>query len=327
MWLQFYHFIFAIGSAISPLYTKPFLAMPTGKTNGNETLLEQLDDNVTGITPIPSTGNITITEIHYTESRIQVPFGLVGGMSVISGLIAIIIFVSLRNNKIRDEKEKKREPLEYKVKKQKQWYVVLMVILLFFRFCFSVGIEVTLGALQMTFLVKGLGWTKPDAVMAVFALRISFAAMRGIGVGLATFITPTKMMFMDIVMLTTSFTLLWISGLFPAARWIVWLSTCLAGAGVATFYSASMSWAEKYLQISGRIGGFFLQGSAAGVLAFPPLGGFLFEKYTPWCYVYQLMALTVMLFITTTVSTMVGKWYRKNHSCKNTIELPDVTTT
>ena len=177
----------------------------------------------------------------------------------------------------------------------------------------------------MTFLVKGLGWTKAEAIMAVFALRVTFAAMRGVGVGLATFITPTKLMFMDIALLLVSFALLWISGLFPEARWIVWLSTCLAGTGVATFYSASMSWAEKYLQISGRVGGFFLIGSAVGVLAFPPLSGYLFEAYTPWAFVYVCMGSTIMLFIITCISALVGRWYRRKHPSETNIELPEIT--
>ena len=81
------------------------------------------------------------------------------------------------------------------------------------------------------------------------------------------------------------------------------------------FFGASMSWADKYLNVSGKRGSVFITGSWFGLFTLPALTGYLFDNVGPFCYIYALfgdaIALTLVTFI-----TMVT-YYQKNYLNKS----------
>ncbi len=57
----------------------------------------------------------------------------------------------------------------------------------------------------MTFSVEGLNWKKADDITVTSAFRASFAAARGISIGLVAIVSPTKMILKDFFILIVTY--------------------------------------------------------------------------------------------------------------------------
>ena len=155
-----------------------------------------------------------------------------------------------------------------------------MLVLMFLRFAFYVGLDIMSASLLMTFAVKGLGWTKPQGIAVTSCFRGVYSAGRFASVLLAFRISPTKMIFLDLILILTGLIVLTVFIQFH--HLILWIFISLAGFGMGSFFGASMSWADKYLNVSGKTGSVLITGLWLGLLALPALTGYLFDNVSPF---------------------------------------------
>ena len=94
-------------------------------------------------------------------------------------------------------------------------------------------------SLLMTFAVKGLGWTKPQGIAVISCFRGVYSAGRFASVLLAFLISPTKMIFLDLILILTGLIVLTLFIQFH--HLILWIFNSLAGFGMGSFFGASMS--------------------------------------------------------------------------------------
>ena len=93
---------------------------------------------------------------------------------------------------------------------------------------------------------------------------------------------------------------------------ILWIFISLAGFGMGSFFGASMSWADKYLNVSGKTGSVFITGSWLGLLALPALTGYLFDNVSPFCYIYACFGDAIALTTVTFLAMGMAHYYHKS---------------
>ena len=58
---------------------------------------------------------------------------------------------------------------------------------------------------------------------------------------------------------------------------MLWFCTAMLGVGLASIFPTGITWAERYMHITGKATAVFVVGSALGEMAMPALTGFLFQ--------------------------------------------------
>ena len=191
--MQAFHCVFGLGTFAAPWLAASFISQDIEMNNstsseaGTEAPLEFL------------TTEGTMAPKH-EKSRVHFTYLIVGAYSIVAAGFFVITYVSHRkygqnhpeiqgnkNKGIRSEKSSEAK------QKEPKWFIIPVLILMFFRFAFYVGLDIMSASHLMTFAVKGLGWTKPQGVAVTSCLRGLFSAGRFASVLLAFFMSPTKM--------------------------------------------------------------------------------------------------------------------------------------
>ena len=187
---------------------------------------------------------------------------------------------------------------EYLIRKETRGFRVQILVLLFFFYFLYVGMEVTYGGLILTFAVKYLGWTKSQGTLLTSVFWGSFALARGVAIFFGMCMSPALMLIADLVL-----TCLALAGLvmgLESNHLIIWFCTAILGAGMASIFPAGITWAERYMHITGKATSVFVVGSALGEMIVPALTGFLFEAKGPMWLLYIMLGsglLSAVLYI------------------------------
>ena len=272
---------------------------------------------------VSENSNVTDTE-QLSESQVHFTYLIVGAYIFISSLCFVIVYFihrrSTRNDPTKQGKNKNSGITTEKNSRMKSpepaWYRWPMLVLMFFRFAIYVGLDIMTASFLMTFAVKGLGWDKDTGVALTSCFRGVYSIGRGSSILFAVFISPSKMIIMNLVLINIGLGVL--AAFFEYHPLILWIFISLAGFGMGSFYGASMSWIDKYLNVTGKTGSLFILGSWVGLLTLPALTGYLFDNISPFCYIYSCLGTSLVLLVVTVSSMLLAHCYhsnlRKQHS-------------
>lgn len=308
--LQAFHCVFGLGTFVAPWLAAPFISVVYSNSSVlNETNLPKLEnDTVTTLFPLEK----ATQEMIRGESHVHFSYMIVGGYSVISsGFFLLTYFLHKKEMGTKGcaTQGVSAEKFSDNNQKEPKWFLYPMLVLMFLRFSFYVGLDIMSASLLMTFAVKGLGWTKPQGIAVTSCLRGVFSASRALNVFLAFVISPTKMILTDLTLILTSLLVLTIFITFNDL--ILWIFISMVGFGCGSFFGASMSWADKYMNVSGKIGSVFITGSWFGLLTIPAITGYLFDNVSPFCYIYACFGDSVGIAVVTLSSMALVLRYQK----------------
>jgi FHS family Na+ dependent glucose MFS transporter 1 len=151
----------------------------------------------------------------------------------------------------------------------------IFVGLISFFFFLHVGGEISFGGWIFTYTITaGLADT-PVAAYLTSAFWGSLTLGRLISIPVAPRVKPRYILIGDIAgcALGTGIILLW-----PNSAGILWVGTVLTGLSVASIFPMTLTFAERYLHISGKITSWFFVGASVGGMFLPWLIGQLFDS-------------------------------------------------
>lgn len=315
--MQTFHFLFAVGTILSPFVAGPFISKIEHK-NVNSTYHYNSDcgnGNATKSYDENNSANATcLNETVKTPSQIIVPFSIVAAAFVFSTILFTATYI--RSTKKTKVGKKFAADTQKDKLKTSICYRILLDITMFFRFGLIVGLEVAYSSLVMTYAVDGLGWDRERGLGLNIAYRGSFSAARAANIFLTAFLSPSYMVVGDVILILASLLLLCFTVHLHVS--ILWIGTSALGIGMASFYGASMSWVDRYLDVDGKDGAVYLTGCQAGIMIIPAMAGYLFENISPNWFLYICCTVSVLLLIAVLCGILLV--YRYNPS---TISQPE----
>ncbi|MGC8782540.1 MAG: MFS transporter, partial [Anaerolineae bacterium] len=153
-----------------------------------------------------------------------------------------------------------------------------LLALLVLSFFVYVGAELSFGGWIYTYAVKrGLG-TATSAAFLTSAFWGALMLGRLLSIPLAARLKPQTILLADLLgcLASMAVILLW-----PASTVALWVGTFGAGFAMASIFPTMISFAERYMTITGQITSLFLAGSSLGSMTLPWLIGQLFEPVGP----------------------------------------------
>ena len=328
-----FHCVFALGTFIAPWLAAPFISSDVHTIDNEITTISSVS-----LQPEHDTTSVqnkdkreTITEIinmttlrngeESHESNVHFTFLIVAAYEILSSGLFVVSYIFHRKysnvNELHQDNGRTKnkgitsEKRSSSKRKESKWFLFPMLGLMFLRFAFYVGLDIMSASLLMTFAVKGLGWSKSQGIAVTSCFRGVFSAGRVTGVFLAVLISPTKMIMFDTVLILIGLFVLTIFINFHDL--ILWIFISLAGFGMGSFYGASMSWADKYMNVSGKTGSVSITGSWFGQLSLPALTGYLFDNVSPYCYIYACFGDAIAVAVVTFMAMgLVFVYNRRN---------------
>jgi len=174
--------------------------------------------------------------------------------------------------------------------------ILIMVICLFF-FLYA-GAEVSFGGWIYTYALKITLANETTAAYLNSGFWGAFTLSRLLSIPLATRLRPRKMMTIDIVgcLLSVGMILLW-----PHSALALWIGAIGVGASMASIFPTTLSMAERRLNITGQITGWFFVGASLGGMFLPWLIGQFFERSGPQATIrillFDLLAVALMFLV------------------------------
>ncbi|XP_013392906.1 sodium-dependent glucose transporter 1A [Lingula anatina] len=290
--MQSLHFAFGVGALIAPIVAQPLLSK---RLFINETVISLLSNNVSSFvlggnstfSPLEINGvsektllvgNLTNRTMNtremWTETQIMYAYISIAMVAYLCAGLFMVTCIHERTCFSWKRQVKKTEDGPVTREDSLCFKGIFLMILALFYFLY-VGLEVSFGALVTTFAFEILHWSKPKAAHLSTVFWGSFAATRGISIGVSKFMGPTIMIITDLALIVVSMLLMAI--LINTHEIVMWLCTALYGIGMASLFPAGISWAERYIHVTGKSASMFNMGSALGELTFPPLFGHFFH--------------------------------------------------
>ena len=253
-----------------------------------------------------------VRKVMQTLTNIQFAYLAIAAYLVVIALCFLVMCCCSRQG-VRAVKNQDVSESEYMIHKETKGFRVQILVLLFFFYFLYSGMEVTYGGLIMTFSVKYLGWSKAEGTLLTSVFWGSFALSRGISIFFGVCLSPALMLIGDLVM-----TCLSLAGLVMALdsnHIILWFCTAVLGAGMASIFPTGITWAERYMRMTGKATSVLVVGSALGEMFMPALTGYLFETKGPMWLLYIMLGAgllsAVLYIIMQNLASNKGERYEK----------------
>lgn len=286
--LQTMHFFYGVGAFVSPMIAQPFLLNEDcSRFIDNSTWFtnEYDNDTYTAVTLEEAQKKTHINYAFWTMSLFMVP---VIFLSLI--LISKRCFnklLSTENN--TSYAEKQYENMEDKTVESKEnleenspeneAYVILVAFLCAVLMFLYDGLQATFGGYVYSYSVKGpVKLPKYDAAYLNALFWGMFAAGRLISIALATRVSPTIMLFGNIIGCT--FGVLMILALRYDQIMLI-IGTCLMGFFMSSVFPTALSLTEKYINVTPTITSVLVFSAATGEMSLPVIVGHEFERKGP----------------------------------------------
>ncbi|XP_061179928.1 sodium-dependent glucose transporter 1A-like [Saccostrea echinata] len=294
---QSIHFAYAIGGAISPFVTAPFLAPDRNNTQHQRNVLQNAS-----VISNPGVGNSTdwgFSDLSETESRLFIPFSITAFLAITATVPLYILACTSKRpkNMIKQKPENEDENKERNIEKLSRGMKVLMLVIIMLFMGLYCAMEDGFNNFLATFCVSELKWTKYIASVVTAVFWASFTAGRFLGIFLAhSFKTVRMIIFLSI------FLLLGFLGFFLTAQFKfyegIWISTGLIGFSMSIIFPSIFSWTEEsILPVTGFIASLFLIASSAGSTINPIIIGFLMDNSTPMWFTYIMLGESAIMLI------------------------------
>ncbi|XP_052681847.1 sodium-dependent glucose transporter 1C-like [Crassostrea angulata] len=294
--LQSIHFAFAIGGAISPFVTGPFLA-PENNTNTNTT------SEIIGNTSLANyTNNATTSnsgDFPWTESRLYVPYSIAAFLALTATVpLFVLACTSKRPSDVKSVKsvssvdedideERNIQRLSFGMKA-----TVLIILMVFLGiYC---AMEDGFNSFLATFCVSKLKWTKYMASIVTAVFWISYTIARFIGIFLARIFKPVKLIFILTVLVILGFLGFFLSAQFKFYEGI-WISSGVVGLAMSMIFPLVFAWTEEsILPVTGLVASLFLIAASLGSMINPIVLGFLMDNSSPMWLAYIMLGESII---------------------------------
>ncbi|XP_070572006.1 sodium-dependent glucose transporter 1A-like [Ptychodera flava] len=290
-YVQAIHFCFAVGATIAPLIAGPFL-IPQEQEHNSTIFDDNRNDESNGSLFLTVEGDSLGSA---PSLQTWIPYTIISLYNLLMSLPFFCLFcIESRRvrllKKPRANLKKARDPVRAE-KKDKYFLVILLVLLGAFVFVY-LGHESIYGNFLYTFAVSSdLGFTPETASYLNAAYWGSFAAFRFVAIFIASKVTPKTYLTIDIIGMCISCSALAIFGNTVAE--VVWVATILLGASTASIYGSCISWAERYIKLTGKAIAVFAGSSALGDISLPWLMGYLFAVFGTGILMYAMLAVAL----------------------------------
>ncbi|XP_011427625.3 sodium-dependent glucose transporter 1A-like isoform X1 [Crassostrea angulata] len=292
--LQSIQFAFAIGGAISPFVTSPFLAPEkdmniTSAITGNESIANYTNNATTS-----DSGNFP-----WTESRLYVPYSIAAFLALTATVPLFVL--ACTSDRPTDVQTKSSEDdsvgEERKTQKLSTGIKAFVLIILMVFLGIDCAMEDGFNNFLAIFCVSELKWTKHMASNVTAVFWISFTIARFLGIFLVRIFKPIKLIFFLIVLMIIGF-----AGFFTAAHFKfyegIWISSAIVGLAMSMIFPLVFAWTEEsILPVTGFVASLFLIACSMGTMINPIVLGFLMENSTPMWFPYLLLGESVITFL------------------------------
>lgn len=178
---------------------------------------------------------------------------------------------------------------------ESQGFRFQMLILLFIFYFMYVGMEVTYGGFVMTFAVQAISWSKDRGTIVTAIFWGAMAAGRGIAIFVARCCRPSVMLIIHLVMTLVAAMIL--SFGVSHYHYLLWVGTLLLGLGLSAIFPTGLSWAERYMKLTGKATAVMVVGSALGEMCVPVITGYFFTQINLMSLMYIILALSTVASI------------------------------
>ncbi|XP_013395625.1 sodium-dependent glucose transporter 1A [Lingula anatina] len=355
-YMQSLHFAFGIGAVLAPAMVDPLLSgrkssLPQNGTRYNTTFIDVVslarwhpegnETDTAHVVPYVSgrTYNISFDnmgddgneEDMWTESRIQYAFFAITTYLFICSIFFFVSCFQDSDSSTYKRQDQKRQSdcsdTALKTRSHSLRFKIPFLCLLIFFYLLIAGLDIAFGAFITTFAFDVLHWPKEKAANLSTVYWGSLAAVRGVSIIVSKFLNSSVMIISDLLLLITSlFAMVFLIEKFEFAMWI---GTAMSGIGLASLYAAGISWAERYIHISGKISALFSIGGGAGKFVFPPLIGHFFHV-NGMSFIYICLSSSVVNSVLYLALYLAARWRGERYlpvsqAAKATV--PESTTT
>ncbi|XP_077995934.1 sodium-dependent glucose transporter 1A-like [Glandiceps talaboti] len=305
--LQGHYLCFAVGATVAPLIAGPFLTPIESESNMTspspspslETSPHQLQDNQSGLN--------NAEDLDY-EGTLWVPFTVISTVYFVLALSFFSMFV--RNGCVFATPKGRNSIPENPTRSKKKtniFNITLLILLFFFSF-FYTGHEIGYGGFIFTFAVESdFAFSVKQASYLNAAFWGSFAASRVVGIFCATGLAPRTMLIIDLCGMCIASSLLAIFG--GTVVEVLWGATILLGISMATVFPSIMSWADRYIKLTGKRMATFIMAAAVSEMVLPLLLGFLISTFSVMMLMYVTLGITLSTAICFIILQIMGSWH------------------
>ena len=244
-------------------------------------------------------------------SHIQFAFLIIGCFLMFMSFVFMLLCCrgrftcnSVRISRIEDR---------YSFTTESRGFRIQILTLLFVFYFLYMGIFVTFGGFVMTFAVTYLKWSKEQGTLLTSVFWGAFASGRGMAIIVSKWISPNFMIVGDIALMCFS-----LAGMLMAlesSENVMWFFTATLGLGMASVFPTGISWAERYMHITGKSTSVFTVASALGEMFLPILTGIAFQVKGPMWLLYLCLAAccmcAVLLIFMQNLALNAGERYEK----------------
>ena len=261
---------------------------------------------------MPGDGMIQQIKQHMQHmSHIQFAFLIIGGFLLL--MSSVFMLLCCRGRITCSSVRITRFEHRYSFTTESKGFRIQILTLLFVFYFLYMGIFVTFGGFVMTFAVTYLKWSKELGTMLTSVFWGAFASGRGLAIVVSKWISPNFMLVGDIALMCFS-----LAGLLMAlesSENVMWFFTATLGLGMASVFPTGISWAERYMHITGKSTSVFTVASALGEMSLPILTGIAFQVKGPMWLLYMCLATccmcAVLLVFMQNLALNAGERYEK----------------
>ncbi|XP_077995840.1 sodium-dependent glucose transporter 1A-like [Glandiceps talaboti] len=233
------------------------------------------------------------------SSFLWIPHFVVSTFSIVVSFPFFLLFLRTHAEKYKQGKE--TLTVVSQIQHNSSWKIsfaekvqLLSLLGVFLFLC--VGHEVVIGGFIYTFALSSqLNFTPQLASYLNSAFWGSFALSRASAVYIATKISPTTILGVDLAGCLIASTLLLALG--NNHRNVLWISIIVLGIAVAPIFPASVSWIERRITMTGKTTASFIVAASGSEIVLPWILGILFQKFTLSVMVYVIFSLSVAAII------------------------------
>lgn len=252
--LQGLHFAYGVGGFLAPLLAAPFLSVQV-QVPGDLTLLG-VTQNIT-MELLSEAQNVSDLELKITASEtitiptITIAYTIVGILATL--VTGCFIFVYIFSS---EETSTVESYVHVNVRDPGLPFTITVVILVCLQTGLISGVEVSFAQMLTSYVVKSIhNLSKVTGSYMTSVYWGSFTMTRLFSIFLACKTNVKHLLMFDLILSVTAALVLLTIGAWSVTA--LWAGTALLGIGVASFFPASLSWIEKYININNRVASSF----------------------------------------------------------------------
>lgn len=292
--LQSIHFAFALGGAVSPFVTGPFLAPERNMNTTSEIAGNTSIANYSNISTASDAGNFP-----WTESRLYVPYSIAAFLALTATVpLFVMACTAKRPSDVKSVKSESSENEDIDEERNIQrlstgMKAFVLIILMVFLGIYC-AMEDGFNSFLATFCVSKLRWTKYMASIVTAVFWISYTLARFLGIFLARIFKPVRLLFLLTVLVILGFLGFFLSAHFKFYEGI-WISSGLVGLAMSMIFPLVFAWTEEsILPVTGFVASMFLIAASLGSMINPIVLGFLMDNSSPMWLSYIMLGESII---------------------------------